>query len=252
MKQLIRALQFLYTIYALITFIIVMLIAFPFIMLAIPFGKVVGGNWVYRFCEIWGRIWYLLIGIQHGEIYESPHNTKKQYIFVANHISYMDIPPIVLSIHQPVRTLGKYEMAKVPIFGWIYREAVVLVNRKNTIARAKSFRSLKIAISQKVSIFIFPEGTFNETHHPLKSFYDGAFRIAIETQTPIKPILFIDTLKRMHYKSLFQLTPGLNRAVYLAEVPVSGLTLKDVPELKKRVYILMEQGLKRYNQYPSP
>jgi 1-acyl-sn-glycerol-3-phosphate acyltransferase len=252
MKQLIRALQFLYTIYALITFVMVMLVVFPFIILSIPFGKVVGGNWVYHFCKIWGHIWYILIGIQHGEIYETPHDTKKQYIFVANHISYMDIPPIVLSTHQPTRALGKYEMVKVPIFGWIYRAAVVLVNRKNTDARAKSFRALKAAINHGVSIFIFPEGTFNETHKPLKDFYDGAFRIAIEMQTPIKPILFIDTLKRMHYKSLFNLTPGLNRAVYLAEVPVNGLTLKDLPMLKKQVYMQMEQGLQRYIQYPTP
>jgi len=252
MKKIIRALQFIYTIYALITFVIVMLIVFPFIILSIPFGKVVGGNWVYHFCKIWGHIWYILIGIQHGEIYETTHDTKKQYIFVANHISYMDIPPIVLSTHQPTRALGKYEMVKVPIFGWIYRAAVVLVNRKNTEARTKSFRALKAALNHGVSIFIFPEGTFNETHQPLKDFYDGAFRIAIEMQTPIKPILFIDTLKRMHYRSLFGLTPGLNRAVYLAEVPVDGLTLKDLPILKQQVYKQMEQGLQRYNQYPTP
>ncbi len=252
MKQLIKVLKFLYTIYALITFIILMLIVFPFIMIAIPFGKVVGGNWVYRICKIWGQIWYLLIGIKHGEIYETSHDTSKQYIFVANHISYMDIPPIVLSIHQPIRALGKYEVVKIPIFGWIYRAAVVLVNRKNTEARAKSFRALKAAINHGVSIFIFPEGTFNETHLPLKDFYDGAFRIAIEMQTPIKPILFIDTLKRMHFRSLFQLTPGINRAVYLAEVPVVGLTLKDLPMLKKQVYTQMEQGLQRYIQYPTP
>ena len=252
MKQLIKVLQFLYSIYALVTFILLMLLVFPLIMIAIPFGKVVGGNWVYRICKVWGQIWYMLICIKHGEIYETNHDTNKQYIFVANHISYMDIPPIVLSIHQPIRALGKYEVVKIPIFGWIYRAAVVLVDRKNTEARAKSFRALKAAINHGVSIFIFPEGTFNETHHPLKDFYDGAFRIAIEMQTPIKPILFIDSLKRMHYSSLFQLTPGINRAVYLEEVPVAGLTLKDLPMLKKQVYTQMEKGLQRYIQYPTP
>jgi 1-acyl-sn-glycerol-3-phosphate acyltransferase len=192
-----------------------------------------------------------MIGIQHGEIYETPHDQSKQYIFVANHISYMDIPPIVLCMHQSFRALGKYEMVKVPIFGWIYRAAVVLVDRKNAAARAKSIRALKAAIKNNVSIFIFPEGTFNETKGPLKNFYDGAFRIAIETQTPLKPILFVDTLKRLHYRSIFELTPGMNRAVYLAEVPVDGLTVADLPTLKQHVYQLMEDGLKRYIQYPT-
>lgn len=251
MKQIIRLLQFLYSIYAFITFILAMLLVFPFIMLSIPFGKVRGGNLVYFFCKIWARIWYIMIGIQHGEIYETPHDQSKQYIFVANHISYMDIPPIVLCMHQSFRALGKYEMVKVPIFGWIYRAAVVLVDRKNAAARAKSIRALKAAIKNNVSIFIFPEGTFNETKGPLKNFYDGAFRIAIETQTPLKPILFVDTLKRLHYRSIFELTPGMNRAVYLAEVPVDGLTIADLPTLKQHVYQLMEDGLKRYIQYPT-
>jgi 1-acyl-sn-glycerol-3-phosphate acyltransferase len=221
-------------------------------MLSVPFGKVTGGNMIYVLCKIWGRTWYLVAGVQHGEIYEAPHNTGKQYIFVANHISYMDIPPIVAGIHQPVRALGKAEMVKVPIFGWIYRAAVILVDRKNSAARAKSIRALKAALSHGVSIFIFPEGTFNETRKPLKHFYDGAFRIAIETQTPIKPLLFIDTLRRMHYRSLFELTPGLNRVVYLKEIPVEGLTKDDLPALKQKVYDLMEEGLQRYNQYPTP
>ena len=251
MKQLIRFLQFIYSIYAFATFILAMLVVFPFIMLSIPFGKVRGGNLVYFFCKIWARIWYIMIGIQHGEIYETPHDQSKQYIFVANHISYMDIPPIVLCMHQSFRALGKYEMVKVPIFGWIYRAAVVLVDRKNAAARAKSIRALKAAIKNNVSIFIFPEGTFNETKGPLKNFYDGAFRIAIETQTPLKPILFVDTLKRLHYRSIFELTPGMNRAVYLAEVPVDGLTVADLPTLKQHVYQLMEDGLKRYIQYPT-
>lgn len=164
----------------------------------------------------------------------------------------MDIPPIVLAIHQPIRALGKYEMVKVPIFGWIYRAAVILVNRKNADTRAKSVRALKAAIKNKISIIIFPEGTFNETRQPLKDFFDGAFRIAIETQTPIKPLLLVDTLKRMHYRSLFELNPGKNRVVYLDEVPVNGLTMKDIPHLKEKVYQIMEEGLKRYISYPTP
>ena len=243
---------FLYTIYALITFVIAMLLVFPFAMLAISAGKVKGGNLVYRCCRIWAQLWYYSIGVSHKEIYEHPHDTNKQYIFVANHISYMDIPPIVLAIHQPIRALGKYEMVKVPVFGWIYRAAVILVNRKDAETRAKSVRALKAAIKNHISIIIFPEGTFNETRQPLKSFFDGAFRIAIETQTPIKPLLLVDTLKRMHYRSLFELNPGENRVVYLKEVPVEGLTMKDLPILKNTVYQMMEEGLKRYISYPTP
>ncbi|MEQ1625000.1 MAG: lysophospholipid acyltransferase family protein, partial [Sediminibacterium sp.] len=177
---------------------------------------------------------------------------KKQYIFVANHISYMDIPQILMIAKpgQPLRILGKYEMVKLPIFGWIYRAAVILVDRRNAETRAKSVRALKAAIKNGISIFIFPEGTFNESSDPLKSFFDGAFRIAIETGTPIKPVLLVDTLERLHYRSVFALTPGKNRVVYLEEVPVTGLEMKDIAFLKQKVFDLMEQGLRRYRNYP--
>ncbi|HPH23827.1 MAG TPA: lysophospholipid acyltransferase family protein [Chitinophagaceae bacterium] len=244
-KVLLKLLQYVYCVYAILLFAIIMLLAFPFIMIAVPFG-IKGGNFIYIVCKIWARTWYLFVGIQHKEIFETPHNNQQQYIFVANHISYMDIPPIVCSAKQPIRVLGKYEMVKVPIFGWIYRATVILVDRRDAERRSKSVRALKAAVKQGISIFIFPEGTFNETEKPLKEFYDGAFRIAIETQTPIKPLLFIDAIHRLHYKSLFELTPGPNTVVFLAPIEVNGLTMQDLATLKQQVYNIMEAGLLKY------
>lgn len=251
MKVILRFLQLIYCCYAFLTFIIWMFVVFPFIMLSLFLGKIIGGNIIYQLCRFWASAWYRVIGVRHIEIYESPHDRKRQYIFVANHISYMDIPAIVLIAHQPMRVLGKYEMVKVPVFGWIYRAAVILVDRRNSETRAKSVRALKSALKHHISIFIFPEGTFNVSPQPLKDFYDGAFRIAIETETPIKPVLLIDTLDRLHFKSLFVMTPGKNRVVYLEEVPVNGLTINDIQALKQKVYEIMDSGLRRYRTYPS-
>lgn len=251
MKGCIRLIQYIYCIYALTCFVCIMFLVFPFVMLSLLFGKIKGGNLIYQLCRLWAVCWYFLVGIRHKEIYEHPHDRSRQYIFVANHISYMDIPPIVLIAHQPVRILGKYEMVKIPVFGWIYRAAVILVDRRNSDTRSRSVRALKSALKQHISIFIFPEGTFNETSEPLKDFYDGAFRIAIETETPIKPVLLVDTLDRLHYKSLFSLTPGVNRVVYLEEIPVTGMTMKDIQQLKDKVYYSMDSGLRRYRNYPA-
>ncbi|MBC7586747.1 MAG: 1-acyl-sn-glycerol-3-phosphate acyltransferase [Chitinophagaceae bacterium] len=249
MKFILRLVQYVYCVYALLMFIATMLLVLPFIILSSAFG-IKGGNFIYTICKLWGRVWYLFVGIQHKDIFEVPHDASRQYIFVANHISYMDIPPIVLTARQPIRVLGKYEMVKIPVFGWIYRTAVILVDRRDAETRAKSVRALKAAINRGISIFIFPEGTFNETGQPLKDFFDGAFRIAIETQTPIKPLLLVDTIKRLHYRGLFELTPGQNRVVYLEEIKVDGLTMKDLPALKQKVYSVMEDGLKRYASIP--
>ena len=241
-----RFLRLVYSIYALITFILFMLVVIPPVIIASFFGKVRGGNVIYRLCSYWADVWFFFIGIRHRNIYEYPHDKNKQYIFVANHISYLDAPMIVKTLHQRVRALGKAEVSKVPLFGFIYRNAVVTVDRSSSAHRANSVRILKSVIRKGISIFIFPEGTFNETGKPMKEMYDGAFRIAIETQTPIKPILFLDTWHRMHYSTAFSINPGRCRSVFLKEIPVEGLTNKDVEMLKQKVHQYMEQKLREY------
>ena len=241
-----KLLRYIYVIYAILVFILTLLIIFPFVLIASLFGKITGGNMIYRICMLWGDCWMALVGIFHRNIYEAPHDKKKQYIFVANHISYLDGPVLVKTIRQPLRALGKVEMDKIPLFGFIYSYAVVKVDRSDPENRAKSIRTLKSVLSKGISIIIFPEGTFNMTPEPLKNFYDGAFRIAIETQTPIKPVLFLDACARMHYRSVFSLNPGRSRSVFLEAIPVEGLTADDIPELKQAVFAAMEAKLKAY------
>lgn len=242
-----RFFKALYSIYAAITFIAVMLLIFPFAIISSFFGRIRGGNTVYRLCMLWADLWFPMIGIWYKRIYEVPHDKSKQYIFVTNHISYLDAAIIPKAYRQPVRPLGKVEMSKVPVFGFIYRNVIVTVDRSSPENRANSVRVLKSIISKGISVLVFPEGTFNMGSTPLKDFYDGAFRVAIETQTPVKPVLFLDAYTRMPYESLFLMTPGKSRILYLDEIPVDGYEIKDVKELKEKVYAVMEKKLLEYN-----
>ena len=246
MKYLLLPFRIVYLLYATSTFILLMLLVIPPVVIGSFWGRIRGGNFIYRLCIFWGDAWFFLIGIRHKNIYEVPHDKRLQYIFVANHISYLDAPVIVKTLRQRVRILGKIEMAKIPVFGYIYRNTVVTVDRSSAENRARSVRVLKSVIKRGISIFIFPEGTFNETHQPVKEFFDGAFRIAIETQTPLKPVLFLDSHARQHYNSVFSLNPGRSRSVFLAPIPVEGLTNRDLPALKQKVFAIMEEKLKEY------
>lgn len=210
-------------------------------------GRVKGGNLVNDLCRFWGDVWLPLIGIFHKNIYEAPIEKGKQYVFVANHISYMDIPVIFQGIrNKHFRILAKIEASKIPLFGFLYRLATVMVDRGDMAKRTKSIMELRAFMKKDISIFIYPEGTFNETPQPLKSFYDGAFRLAIETQTPIKPLIFLDTVDRLHYKATLGLTPGKSRAVILPEINVDGLEIKDISMLRDQTYKLMEECIMRY------
>jgi 1-acyl-sn-glycerol-3-phosphate acyltransferase len=247
MKYLLFFLKLLYHIYAFVLFVGFMLIVLPFVAVAAIFGRVTGGNIISKLCRFWANSIFFLAGIRQTNIYLAPHDTKKRYVFVSNHISYIDPPAIIKAIsNQNFRILGKYEMTKFPLFGFIYRNATVMVDRSSARNRAKSIHQLKKVIAKNISIVIFPEGTFNETNKPLKKFFDGAFRIAIETQTPIKPILLLDTHDRLDYKTLFSLNPGRSRVIFLDEIPVEGLTMKEVKVLKDKVHKAMEEKLLFY------
>jgi 1-acyl-sn-glycerol-3-phosphate acyltransferase len=251
MKQIVKFFQVIYVIYAALLFLVLMLLILPLAIIGSFFGTIRGGTIIYSLCTIWAETWLFLIGIHHKNIYIAPHNKDHACIFVANHISYMDVPVLVKSIRQPMRVLAKSELSRVPVFGFLYKRATVMVDRSDGQNRAKSVMRLKAYLKRKISIFIFPEGTFNITGQPLKEFYNGAFRVAIETQTPIKPVIFPDTIDRWHYNDFFSLTPGVSRAIFMEEIPVKDLTLHDIDILKEKVYRQMDAELRMWRKFDS-
>ncbi len=242
-----KFLKFCFSIYGFVVFLLLMLILLPLFIWSFFQKSIKSGNLIFKISRFWADAFFFLVGITHRNIYEEQHNKNTEYIFVSNHISYLDIPMMMKVIRgQHIRVLGKAEMSKIPIFGSIYKRGTVSVDRESAIARSKSVKHLIAFIHKKISVFICPEGTFNMTHQPLKKFYDGAFRIAIETQKPIRPILFLDTYDRLNYKSIFSLNPGKCRGVYLSQTATKGLTMNDVSFLKEKIYNQMEEALIRY------
>lgn len=251
MNVVVKFLQWIYCIYAFILFVTIMLVLFPFVIIASFFGRIRGGNAIFKLCRVWADTWFPLIFIFPRRSFEVPHNKSKPYIFVINHGSLLDAALLPKAFRQHVRPLGKVEMTKIPVFGFIYRRAIVTVDRNDAGNRAQSIRILKSIIGKGISVLIFPEGTYNETKLPLKDFYNGAFRVAIETQTPIKPVLFLHAYERMHHQNVFSLNPGKCRIVFLDEIPVAGLGLRDTEDLKWKVYEVMERKLQEYRPTAS-
>ena len=67
----------------------------------------------------------------------------------------------------------------------------------------------------------------NRGEEPLAQFYDGAFRIAIETQTPIAPMVLINASKLLHRDHPTRSKPGTMTMVFMPPVPVDGYSLDD-------------------------
>lgn len=243
-----RVLIFIFSIYGFTVFLALMLVLFPFFIVAFFLPRPADGNMVYRIAGVWAVLFLFLTGIRYRTIYRQKPAKGHSYIFVTNHISYLDIPMMIMATKGfLVRILGKAEMGNIPLFGFIYKAGAVTVKRDNSQNRKESIAKLKAFLSEKISILICPEGTFNMTNQPLKEFYDGAFKIAIELKRPIVPVIFPDTYDRLGYHSIFSLNPGICRSVILPAIPTDEYGEEDVLKLKERVYNLMEAEIDQLN-----
>ncbi len=231
----------LYIIWVFIVFTVFMLILLPVFILPILIGQKYGyitywglGAWAWIFSKL-TFIRYEIIGKQNVDKNES-------FIYTCNHTSFLDAPGLALAVPTQFRPLAKKELKKIPVFGLIIRVATIIVDRSSPESRRESVNKLTRLLKKGLSILIFPEGTQNRTKERLQPFYDGAFRIAIETQTEILPMVIINAGKLMPPSSL-KIKPGKIKVVFGKPVSAKGLTLKQVKQLKESVYEQMDRLL---------
>ena len=92
--------------------------------------------------KLWAIGFITLCGILIFRHNKKSVGDEKAYIFVSNHNSYLDSTGIGWSIPRPFKPLGKIEMTKVPLFGYLYKHAVVVIDRKSPESRAESVKNL--------------------------------------------------------------------------------------------------------------
>jgi 1-acyl-sn-glycerol-3-phosphate acyltransferase len=151
----------------------------------------------------------------------------------------MDVPVSVPAIPGGNKTIAKIEMAKTPIFGMMYRTGSILVDRKSDASRKESYSKMKKVLGMGLHMCIYPEGTRNKTNQPLKTFHDGAFRLALETRKSVIPGIIFNTKKVLPADKPFYLMPHRIQMHFLPPIPVQATDTAD--SLKERVFKIMEQ-----------
>lgn len=187
------------------------------------------------------RLWANLIIYGTGFRLEVDRNKQLDknhpYVFISNHTSILDIM-IMAAIHphHPIIFVGKAELAKLPIFGFIYRKICITVNRSDNKSRTRVFKLAKEKIKQGNSIVIFPEGGIpTDETLTLDEFKDGAFSISISTQMPV--VLYATKgLKEMFPWSWTRGYPGTIKVKLIDIIPTENLSLRDKDRLKNISY----------------
>jgi len=153
-------------------------------------------------------------------------------MFVANHTSMTDIMLMFYTAKNPFVFVGKKELAKIPLFGYIYKRTCILVDRGNTKSRVEAFRRAEKRLNEGLSVCIFPEGGVpDDLSIILDEFKDGAFRLSIEHKIPVAPMTFHDNKKRFPY-SFFKGGPGKMRVRVHNLFETENLEMTDRKELK--------------------
>ncbi|MDT0649260.1 lysophospholipid acyltransferase family protein [Autumnicola edwardsiae] len=199
----------------------------------------------YFICaRIWAKCILYGMGLFPKVRHEQHMEKDKSYMLVANHTSMVDIMLMLAVNKHPFIFVGKMELAKIPLFGYFYRQTCILVDRKSQRSRQEAFNEAQRRLKQGNSICIFPEGGVpGHQKLLLDEFKDGAFRLAVEHQIPVVPFTFYDTKKRFSY-DFFSGGPGKLRAKVHRFIPTKGMVVADKRALKEKTHEVILQELK--------
>ena len=217
------------------------LIYFPFLVLILLLPKAYSKLfWIAR--NLWARI------TLHGSGYYVKVEDKEKLksdtncLIIANHSSHMDVFLMLITCKKPFVFVGKKELYKLPFFGYIYKRAAIMVDRSDSKSRFEVYDQANEMLKEGYNVCIFPEINYLDDTILLADFKRGAFKIAIENNLLIIPLVFYDLkLKHPWYPMFGSL--GKLRVKVLDKISVEGLTEKDIPSLTMIAYNKIRQEL---------
>ena len=191
-------------------------------------------NWSKIILKV-GKINFNINGLKNIDL-------RKNYFFVPNHESALDIPLVFASIPMHVVSVAKIELSRIPFFGWsMIAGGHFFVDRSNHKKAMRSIEKARISMNKNPrSVFLFPEGT-RSLDGNVGRFKKGGLKLAIDLGVPIVPVGIVGT-------NQFQsnLKKGLNIGYIELNIgkPIQTKKIKEkellsfVEELRKKVILL--------------
>jgi 1-acyl-sn-glycerol-3-phosphate acyltransferase len=203
---------------------------------------------LWKVVRIWSKILIYGMGFRLDVQLDETLNVNKSYMFCPNHASLIDPFLLTALSKNPIVFVGKQELAKIPLFGFFYKRAVIMVDRKSVKSRRKVYLLAKKRLQNGVSMAIFPEGLVPEENIILAPFKKGAFSLAIEFQMPIVPQVYFDC-KRLFSWDYFKGGPGLIRVRQHSFINTKGLNQSDIENVKNKTFDIIYNDLKNDKKY---
>jgi 1-acyl-sn-glycerol-3-phosphate acyltransferase len=197
-----------------------------------PFDR--GAYWAgYTFravARVHGRLNPLWTFTVRGNV---PNDPRLPYVVVSNHESFVDMLAIS-QIPIEMKWVAKSTFFNIPIVGFLLmlsRDIKLVRGAKG--AGAHVYTEAANRLSTRTSVMLFPEGTRSASGE-LGAFKDGAFKIAIEAQAPILPLVVHGTRNAL-IKHDWRFGRCDAVVQILDPIPTIGMTLEDVDALREQV-----------------
>jgi 1-acyl-sn-glycerol-3-phosphate acyltransferase len=236
----INFLKFLWALWILIMVLITGFLAVPGYWLFFT----IGGEKAFRSAHKWvsrgwARTLIVCALIRIKPINNHRVDPKKAYVIISNHRSQLDIIACALSNPGVFKFLAKVDLLKVPFFGYAIKKMYITVKRESKEDRAKAVEKMAACLKEGISVHVYAEGTRNRGPEPLKKFYDGAFKLAVETGTPLAVMTIVNSGNLNAPGGLPMIQPGVISCYWEEPIETSEMTLDDLPALKNRCRQMM-------------
>lgn len=185
-----------------------------------------------HFTPVWfSHIVLFLMGIQVKVHNKELLDKHKQYILIGNHMSYLDALISAVASSNYKKYIGKAEVLKYPVIGYLLKKLYVPVQRNEKKSRKWSMEAMFKYLQDGASMVIFPEGTCNTTPSLLKEFKDGAFSLSVQLNIPLAVCTIVGATKLMPRK-LLSLRPGKIEVYWTKVLDPKNYTLDNLEIMK--------------------
>jgi putative phosphoserine phosphatase/1-acylglycerol-3-phosphate O-acyltransferase len=179
--------------------------------------------------SVWGDIAASAAGIDLRVDGEEHLWERRPAVFIFNHQSGLEMILLLKLLRRDFTGIAKQELRHNPIFGPLFQASgVVFVDRSNTVKAIQALAPAVEALKQGRSLIIAPEGTRSKTP-TVGPFKKGAFRLAMEADAPIVPIVFRNVLDALP-KGAAIVRPAVVEVVVLPPIETSSWTLETLDD----------------------
>lgn len=152
-------------------------------------------------------------------------------VVVGNHQSNLDIATWATFFPAHSVAVGKKEILKIPVFGWLWKVSKhILIDRSNAVRARESLAAAAERIrTEKLNVWVLPEGHRNAKPEMLP-FKKGAFHLAIAAQVPVVPFA-TSPMWAVLDAHRWMVRPGTVRVRFMPPIPTAGMSEDDVDRL---------------------